>query len=272
MIPSLNMSVGLTVIGPAGSRLTAAPESSRRTAASCTQDVGESTGAAGAFPADGFNTSLITVARMVKRLGGGGVALGVVGCTVTSAFGVTTALFAVGTDDSVDTVVAVVDTAARGVDTNALAEGVLTATWLGATLLLGPVAVWEGLGEFAPALADLDDDRPRPDVLCVGASSDCPAPAVPALPDVLELFSAPPVLTTTPGEADVVAPVDVEAAVDPDPVDVGVLVEDPVEVFADPEPVDEPVVLEVLVAPPVPEPLADEPDEFEEAGWAHASP
>jgi hypothetical protein len=243
--------------------------------------VGGSTGAVGELPADGFNglnTSLITVAMMVKRLGGGGVALGVVGCTVTSAFGVATVLFVVGANDCVDTVVAVVDTAASGADTGPLVKGVLTTTWLAAAVLLGLVAAWEEPGEFAPALADLAGDRPRPDVLWVVASSDCPAPAVPALLDVLELFCAPPVLTTTPGEADVVAPVDVEAAVDPDAVDVGVVGVDPVDpadpvvLFADPEPLDGPVVLEVLVAPPVPEPLADEPDEFEEAGWAHAVP
>jgi hypothetical protein len=80
--------------------------------------------------------------------------------------------------------------------------------------------------------------------------------------NVLEWVCAPPVLTTTPGVADVVAPVDVEAALDPDPVEGCVLVEEPVVVFADPEP----------DAPLVAEPLADEPDEFEEAGWAQAIP
>ena len=96
---------------------------------------------------------------------------------------------------------------------------------------------------------------------------DCWPPVVPALRDVLEPVCAPPLLTTMPGADDVVDPVDVERAVDPDPVDVLVLVEEPAEVFADPEP----------------EPLAGEPDEFEadpddveddppESGSAHATP
>jgi hypothetical protein len=75
---------------------------------------------------------------------------------------------------------------------------------------------------------------------------------LPLLPDV----------STGSGPGDVVAPVDVEAAPDPDPVEVFLLVEESVGVFGDPEP-DSPLV---------PEPLADEPDEFEEAGWAEAIP
>ena len=82
------------------------------------------------------------------------------------------------------------------------------------------------------------------------------------MPNVVECVCEPPVLTTRPGAADVVAPVDVEAALDPDPVEVRVLVEEPVGVSADPEP-------DALL---VPEPLADEPDECEEGGSAQAIP
>jgi hypothetical protein len=307
MIPSLNVSVGLTVIGPAGSRLTAAPESSRRTAASCTHVLGESAGAGGAFPANGFNTPLIKLARMVKMLGGGGAALAVAGCIVTTASGATDVLSAaVDTDDGVDTVVAFGDTGALGVDTKVFVDGVFTTTWLAATASLGPalsVPVGEEPGEFAPTLADVDDrsdsgllrgvtsapvvlpvvtfgvevvwslacdEAADVDVAAVGI--DWCARPVPTLPGVLALFFAPPILSTTPGPANVVDPVDVETPVNPDPGDVWVPVEGPVEVFADPEVVDEPAVLELPVALLVPELLVDEPEEFEDAGSAHAIP
>jgi hypothetical protein len=70
------------------------------------------------------------------------------------------------------------------------------------------------------------------------------------------------VLRTRPGAADFVASVDVEAALDPETVEVCVVVEGPFGVFADPEP-------DALL---VPEPLADEPDESEEGGLAQAIP
>ena len=76
-------------------------------------------------------------------------------------------------------------------------------------------------------------------------------PRLPSSSNVFPCVCESPVLTTRPGAADVVAPVDVEAALDPDPVEVCVLVEEPVGVFTDPEP----------DAPLVPEPLVDEPDE-----------
>jgi hypothetical protein len=80
--------------------------------------------------------------------------------------------------------------------------------------------------------------------------------------NVFRCVCEPRVVTPPPGAADVVAPVEGEAALDPDPVEVCVLVAEPFGVFADPEP-DSPLV---------PEPLEDEPDEFEEAGWAQAIP
>jgi hypothetical protein len=289
-VPRLLKSVlGLTVDGLGGSRLTAAPESSRRTAASCTQAVGGSTGGAvGAFPANGLNSSLITLARTVEIVGGGVAVLGAAGCTATNA-GVLWAL------DSVEAVAAVAGTTTLGVEGEAFVGGVLT-TWLAATVPLSVAA--EEADEFAVTPVDVDDDRPDSDVLCLGVTSepvvwpvvvrigvgaasalapddaadtgcvaalgvdDWPRPA-PVLPEIFEPLFAPPVLTTTPGAAEVVDPVDVDADVEPDPVDVLVPVDEPAEVFADPEP----------------EPFADEPDEFDEveddppeAGAAQATP
>jgi hypothetical protein len=104
------------------------------------------------------------------------------------------------------------------------------------------------------------DDAPNAGCLATIGFDSRPrsAPTIPK--EVFEPVFAPPVLTTTPGVAADVAPVDVDVDVDPDPVDVPVLVDDPAEVLADPEPVA----------------LADEPDEFEvdppEAGAAQATP
>ena len=111
--------------------------------------VGGSTGgAAGAFPANGFITSLITLARTVETVGGGVAALGVAGCIVTSAFGVTTVLFAVDTDDSSTPSSRLATAAALGFDGKVVVEGGLTTTSLAATVLPGPalsVAVGEEL-------------------------------------------------------------------------------------------------------------------------------
>jgi hypothetical protein len=239
---------------------------------------------------------LTTLARTVETLGGVAV-LGVAGCIVTSAFGATGVLWAL---DNVDAVVAAAGTTTLGVDSKVFVAGVFTTTWLAVTVPLSVAA--EEADESAGTPVDVDDDRPDSDVLCFGVTSEpVVLPAVwvgvnavsalasddavpdagcvaalgvdwrsragPALLEVSEPFFAPPVLTTAPGAAEVVDPVDVDAAVDPDPVDVPVLVEEPAEVVADPEP----------------EPLADESDEFKvdpddvdddppEAGAAHATP
>src|ERR1700737_2937957 len=159
-----------------------------------------------------------------------------------------------------------------GVDSKVFVGGVFTTAWLAVTVPLSVAA--EEADESAVTPVDVDDDRPDSDVLCFGVTSEpvvlpavwvgvdavsalasddavpdagCVAAPVPALLEVSEPFFAPPVLTTAPGAAEVVDPVDVDPAVDPDPVDVPVLVEEPAEVVADPEP----------------EPLADESDEFE---------
>jgi hypothetical protein len=124
--------------------------------------VGGSPGAAGAFPAKGLNTSLITLARTVETRGGV-AALGVVGCIMTPALGVTSV------PDAVDTVVAVDAPATLGFDSKGLVEGVFTTASLAATVLLAAmlfVAAGEEPGEFAGTTADVDDDRPDPHVLC----------------------------------------------------------------------------------------------------------
>ena len=72
---TVSMSVGLTVIGFGWSRLTAAPDSCRRTAASSIQDNGGSgVGAFGAVPANGLNTSPSTAANSWAHVGGQGSA------------------------------------------------------------------------------------------------------------------------------------------------------------------------------------------------------
>jgi hypothetical protein len=90
----------------------------------------------------------------------------------------------------------------------------------------------------------------------VGVDLDCRVPRMPAhvppLPLSPNVFEG---VCETP-------PVDVEAALDPDEVEVCVLVAEPVGVFAD-------LGADARL---VPEPLADEPDESEEAGWAQATP
>lgn len=74
------------------------------------------------------------------------------------------------------------------------------------------------------------------------------------VPHDLQLVRAPPLLTATPGAADFVDPVDVEAPLDPCPADVSVL--EPGWVFAGPEAVEP-------AAAPFSEPLPAEVDEFE---------
>jgi pyruvate/2-oxoglutarate dehydrogenase complex dihydrolipoamide acyltransferase (E2) component len=106
------------------------------------------------------------------------------------------------------------------------------------------------------------------------------APTIPR--EVFEPVLAPPVLTTTPGVAELVAPVDVDEDVEPDPVDVA-----PVDVDEDvePDPVDVPVPVDEpaeVFADPEPEPLADDPDDPDDpddveddppdAGAAQATP
>jgi hypothetical protein len=152
------MSVGLTVIVLGGSRLTAARESCRRTAASVIHDNGDSgVGAFGAVPANGFNISLTRVARAVATLGAGFAAFGVAGCVVTIALGVTRELRAVDTDDNLE-VLAVCGTTSLGVGSEVAVDGVLTTTSLVAPVPLF-VPAGEEAGELGIKPVRLDDDR-----------------------------------------------------------------------------------------------------------------
>ena len=144
------LSVGLTVVGLGGSRLTAAPVSSRRTAASANHKVGGSTGAVGEFPASGFNTLLIRFAirfDIRTRLGAG-----VADCAVMTAVG----------DDDVDTGVVVLGAVTPGVDSRlGVTDGVFTTTGSVATApfvsVFSGTAVEDDAVEFAAELADVDD-------------------------------------------------------------------------------------------------------------------
>jgi hypothetical protein len=226
-------------------------------------------------------------------------ATGVAVCIIISALDVTSPLVAVDEDDSVEAGVVARPANTRGLDSQAVRDGAFTTTSLAATVLLGSTFFETAVGEDADELAvrladvddlprmDVDDDPPGTDVdddplgtdvvggsdasapvvspvLCVAV--DCLPPAVPALPDVLELVCAPPVLTTTPGGADLVDCGDVEAAFDADPGDVLVLVDESAEVCVDPGAIDEPGAFEAADAPPFGDPLAVESgvdDEFE---------
>jgi hypothetical protein len=91
-------------------------------------------------------------------------------------------------------------------------------------------------------------------------------PAVPALPDVPELVRAPPVLTTAPGGADLLARWVVEAAPDTDPVGVLLPVDESEDACVDPGAPAEPDTPEAADALRPGDPLAverDGDDEFE---------
>jgi hypothetical protein len=144
------------VIALGASRLAAVPESSRRAAASSTQLVGGSTaGAAGAFPANGFNILLTRVARAVKT---GVAAFGVAGCGVTITLGVPTELCAVDTDDSVEAVVVPCGTTTFGVGSEVAVDRVFTTTLLVAAVPLF-VPVVEGPGGLVITPVGRNDDR-----------------------------------------------------------------------------------------------------------------
>jgi hypothetical protein len=232
MIPSLNVSVGLTVIGPVGARGAAAPVSSRRTAPTCTQAIGESTGAAGAFPVNGLkipSTALTSTARtlgVVVALGVAGTvatrALGVAGTVATRTLGVagTVATRALGLTTLVgladlDTVATAGDTAALELGVEEFAEGVWSADLLDAAEPVKPPVFVTA----AEALDDVDET-----VLC---APDC-ATALRLSFD--RCFSASE-LAPAPDEVDAPGSADVAD-------------------FA----------------------VVESPDEFEEAGWAPATP
>ncbi len=104
-------------------------------------------------------------------------------------------------------------------------------------------------------------------VVAVGFSEmavDWWPPGVPALPDVPELVRAPPVLTTAPGGADLVARWVVEAAPDTDSDGVLLPVDESEEVCVDSEARVEPDSPEAAEALRPGDPLAVEPDDDDE--------
>jgi hypothetical protein len=170
--------------------------------------------------------------------GATGAAVGI----VISTLDVTSPLVAVDEDDSVETGVAARPANTRGLDSQVVGDSAFTTTSLAAVVLLGSTffetAVGEDPGGLAITLADIDDSSPVLDIVRGGGTSfplvspvlcaevnvelssaavDWWPPAVPALPDVPELVRAPPVLTTAPGGADLVARSVVETPPDTDP-------------------------------------------------------
>jgi hypothetical protein len=211
--------------------------------------VGESAGAAGPFPANGFN---ITLTKFTTTLDAGLVrpADAVTGATVVavgidnSALDVTSRLVAADGDDSVETGVAARPANTRGLDSQALMDGTFTATSLAAGLLLGSTFFATAVREDAGLTISLAGVASLPLVPLVPVSDDasdvdsaagcaevdrfvavesselalgCWPPAAPEPPDEPELVCAPPVLTTSPSGADLVARSVVETASESDP-------------------------------------------------------
>jgi hypothetical protein len=268
-------SVGLTVVGLGWSRLVAAPESSRRTAASSTKAAGESAGGAvGVFPANGLNIWLTIAAKAVETLWAGAAAFVVADCVVT-----------VDTDDSVEAVLAVCNLTTVGTGSEVTVDSVFTTTsWVAPLLLFAPAG--KETDELGITPVGLDHD---PFLVCWGVASPAMLPVLCVSFGPLECDDVcdPDASLLIPGgscglgvEADRWAPrmpanvrrlvralpsspCDVEAAVDPDGVKVLIRPKGPAGAFfADFDP----------DAPLIPEPLADETDESWESGSAQAIP
>jgi hypothetical protein len=276
------------------------PKSSRRAAAVRTHAVGESAGAAGPlpFPANGFNM-LLTKFTTTLDTGLDGPADTVTGatdvavCIDNSALDVTSPLVAVDGDNTVETGVAARPANTRGLDSQALRDGTFTTASLAAGVVLGATffetAVGEDAGLTIPLagvassplapLVPVSDDASDVDLAagcaevdCVVAvefsemAVDCWSPAAPALPDGPELVCAPPVLTTSPGGADLVARWVVETAPESDPDGVLLRVDEFEELCVDPG---------ARVEPDSPAEAVDSDDvddEAAEAGSAEATP
>jgi hypothetical protein len=162
-----------------------AVKSSRRTAAARIHSVGESTGAAGPFPANGFNTSLTRFTTCdTAPLGVVGTVTattGVAVCIVISALDVTSPLVAVDEDDSVESGVAARPANTRGLDSQVVTDGAFTTTSLAAMVLLGSTFSDTAVGEdagLAITLADIDDSPPVINVVRGVASSPLVSPVL----------------------------------------------------------------------------------------------
>jgi hypothetical protein len=147
--------------------------------------VGESTGAAGPFPANGFNTTLTRFTTLDAALIGvvGAVTglTGVAACIVISALDVTSPLVAVDEDDSVESGVAARPANTRGLDSQVVRDGACTTTSLVATALLGSTFSDTAVGEdagLAITLANIDDSPPVINVVRGVASSPLVSPVL----------------------------------------------------------------------------------------------
>ena len=152
MVSPFTTSAGLTVIGLGGSRLTAAPESCRRAAASIIHDNGDSgVGAFGAVPANGLNTSPRTAANRLGRF----TDTEAVGAAFMANSGALRMRGGVHSDDWVGTggaVSAARPAAARGDASQSLIVGALLTNWLATTLSVSAsLSVDEGSGSVVRA-------------------------------------------------------------------------------------------------------------------------
>jgi hypothetical protein len=147
--------IELAVIDFAGSELAAAPEISRRAAASSIHEAGDSAGAVGEFPANGSNTSFSRFAvrfatvTAIEAAGARGAVMTAVGSADTAG--------ALDADDIVERDVVALGAVPPEVDVAAdVSDGDATTTWLAETVPVFSVlsaAVADDTGE----LADADD-------------------------------------------------------------------------------------------------------------------
>jgi len=209
--------------------LATAPDSSRRSAASSTKVAGWSTGGVvGVVPADGRNTRFTTVARTLATLWVGCAAFGVADCGVTIALRITGKFFTMDTSGSVEGVLAICGTATVGFSNEVTVDCAFTTTSLIASLPLVVLAEIEADGSrsvkldrnrFLLGCGVVDVDPLVPDADCgAGVVADRWAPSMSAnvFRPVRELPSSP---------------CDVEAAVDPDRVEVLMPPKGPAGVF-----------------------------------------
>jgi hypothetical protein len=170
---------------------------------------------------------------------------------LAAEFGFTSTLFAVDTEDSVDTAGSAWSTGVLGFDATSFVEGVFASTLSVLSGFLSAVSVEE-------EVADVIGVRCDPGVL--GGFACAPVFLLVTLPVTFVWPAAVSSLSSdVASDVDVADPVDVAAAGDLGPADVA-------EPFGEAAWPEEPGAAPVLAAP------ADESDVFEEAGSAHATP
>lgn len=147
--------------------------------------MGESTGAAGPFPANGFNTALTRFttfdAALIGVVGAVTGLTGVAVCIVITALDVTSPPVAADEDDSVESGVAARPANTRGLDSQVVRDGARSTTLLVAIVLLGSTFSDTTVGEdagLAITLADIDVSPPVIDVVRGVASSPLVSPVL----------------------------------------------------------------------------------------------